>query len=173
MQTDRQTKTASDAPEAPMEWQKLSDTPEGYSLWTKLDDTGREIFKYQRTHPNATEGGYYNAESAAKLKNLTPSKAQHSPEINRNVLPEGSDGTVRITREDNPTSVKIREAFALGKFEGRASVKAHADKLAARMAILIGCAEHGLDQSATHDGLSNAKAIADAREALAAYEAAQ
>ena len=49
-------------------------------------------------------------------------------------------------------------------------LRAHAERLSEALTFLTGCAERGLDQSATHDGLSNCKAIADARAALAAYE---
>ncbi len=79
MKTKTDNQTASVSQNDAMDWQKLSETPEGYFLWTKLDDTGREIFKYERTQPRATEGGYYNAKSAAKLKNLTATAAPEAP----------------------------------------------------------------------------------------------
>ncbi len=43
----------------------------------------------------------------------------------------------------------------------------HGEELIAALANLLALAEKQLDQSATHDGLTNAAAIAAARQALA------
>ncbi len=67
--------------------------------------------------------------------------------------------------EDNPTSAKIREAFKLGKFEGKAEVKAQADKLAE---ALRGMLRRYQEKTGFYT-----EAGSNAREALAAYEAAQ
>ncbi len=72
--------TVNECAEMQPKWQKIGESNQGYFLWKSADETGKAIYKYERTQPNATEGGYYNADSAAKLKNLpTPNKAQHSP----------------------------------------------------------------------------------------------
>lgn len=101
-----------------------------------------------------------------------PAQAQHSP------LPwkidEAYDLPLAII-EDTENGYGVCELefgdTEQAKANARLIVRAcnNAQRLAEALTFLIRCSERGLDQSATHEGLTNCKEIADAREALAEW----
>ncbi len=162
-----------------------------------ITEQERESIRARSSSTHKKQGNNYltvNNERVEIIKyDLTPArtetgKAQHSDLVGS---PHGNPDTTRRQAAHSPLPWSVQKAFlsdtsAIVTDKGIVTIGLkhpdaklivasvnHADKLTERMRILIGCAERGLDQSATHDGLSNADAIAKARAELAAYEAAQ